>query len=130
MAVCLFDLDNLKKANDTCGHETGDNMLKEFAELLCQQTRTTDIRCRYGGDEFVVILKNLKDVNDVAKKVGEICKSFTEKSETEHFQAGCSAGVALCMEGEVPSSVLIARADRALYRAKRENKGGCCLWRQ
>lgn len=130
MAVCLFDLDNLKEANDTCGHETGDNMLKSFAELLCQRTRNTDIRCRYGGDEFVVILKNLKNVNDVVKKVGEICRMFTEKSETQHCQAGCSAGIALCMEGEIPSSVLINRADRALYRAKREKKGGCCLWRQ
>ncbi|MGN0399338.1 MAG: EAL domain-containing protein [Blautia sp.] len=127
-AVCLFDLDNLKEVNDTFGHDMGDQMLKSFADMLCRQTRETDIRCRYGGDEFLVLLKNLKDVNDAMKKGSDICRAFREQFEAEHLPVACSCGIALCMENEVPYTVLIEYADQALYQAKRENKGGCFLW--
>lgn len=126
LAVCLFDLDNLKEANDTFGHEMGDTLLKSFADMLCRQTRKTDIRCRYGGDEFLVVLKNLKNVNGAVKKGTKICNAFRE----QYPPAACSCGIALCMADDVPPAVLIKRADHALYQAKRVNKGGCCFWEQ
>ena len=128
LAVCLFDLDDLKMVNDTYGHDMGDRMLSAFAELLLRQTGGEDIQCRFGGDEFMVILKHLSDVETVMKKGTAICRAFHDRFAQEQLPASCSGGIALCGEDEKPSAELIKRADQALYRAKRENKGGCCLW--
>ena len=121
LAVCLFDLDDLKKINDTCGHEAGDRLIQSFADLLRCQTRAKDILCRYGGDEFMVILKQLNDGKAAMKKVTDICQAF---------QASCSVGIALCGSGDRNIGGIVRCADKALYRAKRENKGGCCLWNE
>ena len=128
LAVCLFDLDNLKEINDTHGHETGDRMIQSFADLLRSHTRTEDIQCRYGGDEFVVVLKCLDDVKTAMEKGADICRVFHDELQNEEFPVSCSVGIALCGLSEHPSAELIEHADQALYRAKRENKGGCCLW--
>ena len=119
LAVCLFDMDDLKKINDTCGHEAGDRLIQSFADLLRRQTRAKDILCRYGGDEFMVILKQLNDGKAAVKKVTDICQAF---------QFSCSVGIALCKSGNRNIGGTVRCADKALYRAKRENKGGCCLW--
>ena len=127
LALFLFDLDDLKMVNDTFGHEEGDKMIQSFAELLRRKTRNDDILCRYGGDEFVVILKRMNDI-DVAKKKGaDICRSFLNSLPNGHFHGTCSGGIVLCGAEEKPTAELIERADQALYRAKQENKGGCCV---
>ena len=128
LAVCLFDLDDLKKVNDTYGHDMGDRMIQSFADLLRRQTHEEDIQCRYGGDEFVVFLKHLPDEATAIKKGADICRFFYEHLTAEHLPAACSCGIALCQADEKPSAKLIERADQALYRAKREGKGGCCIW--
>ena len=118
-AVCLFDLDDLKKVNDTCGHDAGDQLIQSFADLLRRQTRARDILCRYGGDEFLVVLKQLNNKEAAVKKGLNICRTFRHS---------CSVGIALYGAEEKDMDRLIQRADQALYRAKRENKGSCCLW--
>ena len=128
LAVYLFDLDNLKQANDTCGHDMGDQMIQCFASLLRRQTRTGDILCRYGGDEFVVILKHLGLGEDAVKEGNEICEAFRKSLGISSMEPASSVGVVLCGTDERPSMNLIEKADRAMYRAKRENKGSCCLW--
>ena len=128
LAVYLFDMDNLKQTNDTCGHDMGDQMIQCFAALLRRQTRTGDILCRYGGDEFVVILKHLGQSEDALKKGNKICDAFRESLGVGSLIPACSVGIALCGPEERPSMSLIERADQAMYRAKRDNKGGCCLW--
>ena len=125
--LCLFDLDNLKCVNDSLGHDTGDRMIKAFAKLLCRMTRAEDIQCRYGGDEFIVILKGMEDRHSAMQKCGEICSAFRESMLEEGIDGSCSCGVAACGANEELVK-WIERADRALYRAKRENKGSCCLW--
>ena len=128
VAVCLFDLDDLKKVNDTYGHDAGDCMLRNFAEYLGQQTRGTDIRCRYGGDEFAVIMKHVNDSQTAAKKCQVICRGFREYVLEDNFSSACSCGIALCVSGEESFDDVIERADKSLYHAKQENKGNCCLW--
>ena len=130
LAVYLFDLDDLKKVNDTCGHEAGDAMLRTFGEQLRRYTRDGDILCRYGGDEFVVILRHISSVDTLRRKGREICGSLSGFALPDGLRASCSGGIALCGAGEKPSVELIERADQALYRAKRENKGGCFLWEE
>ncbi|MGN1414439.1 MAG: EAL domain-containing protein [Anaerovoracaceae bacterium] len=130
LAVYLFDLDNLKALNDTCGHEKGDRMILSFTEMLRSQTRSGDILCRYGGDEFVVILKHVGDETVALNKGASICRLFREKLSQDSLAAACSGGVALCGLDERPSEKLVERADQALYRAKEENKGGCYLWKK
>ena len=128
LAICLFDLDDLKKVNDTYGHEMGDRMLRGFADLLSKKTRSGDIPCRYGGDEFVLLLRRMVSPEAAITKATAICEAFHDFWEAEAFPAACSVGIAMCGEDELFSDELIEQADRALYRAKRENKGGCCLW--
>ena len=57
MAVYLFDLDDLKQINDTYGHEYGDRLIKKFGTLLSERTRSCDILARFGGDEFIAVIK-------------------------------------------------------------------------
>ena len=130
LALYLFDLDDLKAVNDGCGHRVGDEMICAFADLLRRSTRNGDILCRYGGDEFLVVLKRLREGDTAIKKGEDICRDFRNAYAGENFRASCSAGVVLCTTEEVPSMELIERADQAMYRAKREEKGHCCLWKK
>ena len=129
LAVCLFDLDDLKKVNDTHGHDAGDRMLRAFADLLRRQTRAEDIQCRYGGDEFVVILKQISSLETILRKGGNICQAFHGFQLPDGSCATCSGGIALCGSHEKLSEELISRADAALYQAKQGHKGTCCLWK-
>ena len=128
LAMCLFDLDDLKITNDSFGHDMGDRMIRAFADVLRKTTRAEDIKCRYGGDEFLVVFKHMADEKTAMKKGTAICDAFRDCAEPKGYSAACSVGVALCSAGEWPISKLIDYADQALYRAKRENKGGCCVW--
>ena len=128
LAMYLFDLDDLKKVNDRYGHEAGDQMLRSFSDLLRRQTRDGDILCRYGGDEFVVVLRHISSLETILRKSGEICGGVHDFSLPDGEKAACSGGIALCGTEERPSAKLLERADAALYRAKQERKGCCCLW--
>ena len=128
VTLCLFDLDNLKAVNDSCGHGAGDRMILAFASLLRANTRSGDILCRYGGDEFIVVLKRLSDAQVVLEKGEQICRALQESLVGEPFTASCSGGIALCPAKDRPGVWLIERADRALYCAKRQQKGRCMLW--
>ena len=106
----------------------GDQMIQKFAALLRSQTRAEDILCRYGGDEFVAILKHLGQSGEAVNKGQRICDAFRESLAGGSTGHACSAGIALCTVDEWPSVVLIDRADQAVYQAKRNKKGSCCLW--
>ena len=130
IAFYMFDLDNLKVVNDNYGHESGDYVLKAFSELIRRQTRDGDILSRYGGDEFLVVLKKIPS-SEVARNKGSIiCQSFRALQLPNHLPTSCSAGVVLCGEDELILKKLLVQADEALYQAKKESKGGCCLWQE
>ncbi|MGI6200076.1 MAG: EAL domain-containing protein [Christensenellales bacterium] len=127
-AVCMFDLDDMKKINDAMGHTAGDELLRGFARRLRERTRDTDILARFGGDEFVVILKHVGCAQSAVHKGDEICRAIEQECCGERIPVYCSAGVALWHEGDEIDEIL-RRADEALYEAKRERKRGCRLWR-
>lgn len=128
LAVYMFDLDNLKYINDAFGHMEGDRLIQEFSAILRTYTRGSDIVSRYGGDEFVVIMKRMWSEESARKKGDEICRRIRGIRFGDETSATCSVGVAM-WDGNKKMEEMLERADRALYCAKRASKGGCCLWR-
>ena len=142
-SVLFIDLDNLKYYNDTFGHPIGDLILKQFASVIKLCVPVIDFVCRFGGDEFVVLLTET-DTQDAIQTANRI---LTEIKKQSYFQPlmekelgcpisipdnkmnSCSIGITQYdPELEVNAEELISRADRALYQAKRNNKGGFILW--
>ena len=126
VGVLFVDLDHFKTINDSLGHETGDALLKIVADRLVRCVRSTDTIARLSGDEFTLVLQDLKreqDAGHVAQKVLEtVCRPATVGNQTIPITA--SVGIALYPFDATDPDVLIARADRAMYRAK--EKGGHC----
>jgi diguanylate cyclase len=119
VGVAMMDLDDFKRVNDTRGHLEGDVVLKNVGNVIKNSFRSSDIKGRYGGDEFIVMLTSyyLPDTDDV---VAEAEKDFaTELSEKSGI--GVSVGVAIWKEGESLDD-LIRVADQRLYRNKNARK--------
>ena len=123
VSICMFGLDNLKQVNEEQGYEVGDRFIEAFARIVEHATRNTDIKCRYGADEFIVIFKRLREESAVAAKVEEICAAYAKENIVEGLKPSCSAGIVLCGEETAPSARLIEQADKAMYKAKNENRG-------
>lgn len=125
MAVMLLDMDFFKAVNDTHGHDVGDSVLKEFALRLRRNIRGVDLACRYGGEEFVVLMPDtdLRQAQGVAERVrSAVAEKGFEMAPGLTLQITISVGVSLS-EGETDTpDQVIKRADIALYRAKREGR--------
>jgi diguanylate cyclase (GGDEF)-like protein len=109
LAVAILDLDRFKDFNDQYGHQAGDRLLKSAASAWSRMLRTTDLLCRYGGEEFSVLLPAA--TTDEASEVLERLRAVTPQGQT--FSAGLAG-----WDGQEVSDELVARADRALYAAK------------
>lgn len=124
-AVLFLDLDGFKGINDTHGHEEGDELLRQFGARLQQAVRKTDTVARLAGDEFVVVLELLADAADAADKAHSLSAAlqlpYHLKSVT--VSVGASIGVALHAPDDGRDlAALLARADFAMYAAKRGGK--------
>jgi two-component system cell cycle response regulator len=125
MALMILDIDHFKAVNDTYGHDIGDSVLKEFATRLKRNVRGVDLACRFGGEEFVVLMPDT-DVRQAESIAERVRQSVAERS----FEAGAgrmigvtvSAGVTLNESLTDTPETLLKRADVALYRAKREGR--------
>lgn len=130
-AGCLvfFDIDNLKKINDTQGHDVGDKLLKMMGDTLLTNCEH-DICCRLGGDEFLVFTKHITK-QEAADKVLRIIDDFEErKKEDERLApASLSAGMAMSKLEDTYSEVY-SRADKALYHIKQNGKKGYEFYRK
>lgn len=124
-AVFMFDLDDLKKFNDKYGHEEGDHLIIHFASLLRAHTRAEDILVRMGGDEFLVVMRRMRTLDNARKKGTAICRAFYKSRYAELDTAACSAGVTLWHAKESIHE-MIRQADEALYAAKAGGKEGAC----
>lgn len=125
LSVIMLDLDHFKRFNDTYGHDAGDAVLRATAELLLKSVRAEDIVCRYGGEEFIVILP-LADFKIACARAERIRATVHQLQLLYRGQAlgsiTVSAGVAgLPQHGVLPEELLQA-ADAALYRAKAEGR--------
>jgi diguanylate cyclase (GGDEF)-like protein len=129
-AVLFLDMDGFKLVNDTRGHEEGDELLRQFSGRILNSIRETDMAARLAGDEFVVILELLGDESDAAAKaqdlLGQLSRPYILASGS--VQVGASIGVALHMPDQAPDPArLLARADQAMYEAKRKGKSRIAL---
>ncbi len=121
LALLVFDLDDFKEVNDRIGHLAGDSVLAEAAERLRTATRTADVACRVGGDEFAVILPE-SGVTDGEQLFARIQQAISIEPIGQAGRVHISAGVTE-LTPEDDSISLFERADNALYRAKEAGKG-------
>jgi diguanylate cyclase (GGDEF)-like protein len=127
-AVMCLDLDGFKAVNDTFGHATGDLLLQGVAARLQACLREADIVSRIGGDEFVVLLMAVGSGEQAAIAARRIVDALSEPFDIDGqcVAVGCSIGIAITPRDATGHVALLKCADRALYRAKAEGKGG---WR-
>jgi diguanylate cyclase (GGDEF)-like protein/PAS domain S-box-containing protein len=121
ISLLMTDIDHFKKVNDVHGHQAGDHILKVVAQLMKKSFRKGDIVCRYGGEEFLVILPgtDVKGTAAAAEKLRATIESEKIEFEGKHIPITISIGVAQINIGVETYTETIARADASLYQAKR-----------
>lgn len=130
LAVFMIDVDHFKSFNDRFSHAAGDTVLREVANVLQKTTRSEDIVCRYGGEEFTVILPEISEESaleraDVLRIAVEALRTLVD--EGLHTEITISIGIALFPTHGNTSETLLRQADAALYRAKNEGRNRACL---
>ncbi|MEW6427223.1 MAG: diguanylate cyclase [Thermodesulfobacteriota bacterium] len=129
LSMLMIDMDRFKEINDTRGHLAGDKVLREVGKSIADQIRQSDYACRYGGDEFAILLPETgkKTAFDFAARLQQLIGSRpTVLANDEEIRAGISIGVASFPEDADSANRLVAAADTALYRAKHEGRGRVC----
>jgi len=125
--LVVLDLDNFKNVNDTYGHQVGDDVLKEFVELIQKNIRSDDVFARWGGEEFLLLLQHT-NIENALKKI-ESLRLFIDEHDFKHIgHLTASFGVAWKEENDDMHS-LIQRADKALYEAKDSGKN-CVVFKK
>ncbi|MBE7926247.1 diguanylate cyclase [Pseudomonas saudiphocaensis] len=119
-SILIFDLDNLKKINDTKGHHAGDEMILAVADTCRSTLRKTDTACRFGGDEFVLALPNTEreQALQFARRLHEQLREELSRFSVESTLATASIGIATMHLEDHSYEDTLKRADRALYNAK------------
>lgn len=126
VSLIMADLDHFKRINDRYGHQAGDALLQAWAELLRANLRSTDVLCRYGGEEFVIVLPR-SSLADAVSRAEEIRTRFEQlrlpaANGTKELGTTVSIGVAHAAADSLTAEQLIHAADAALYRAKAEGR--------
>jgi two-component system cell cycle response regulator len=130
IALLMLDLDYFKKVNDTYGHPAGDMVLSDVGEILKKHIRRNDLACRYGGEEFAVILPNVsKDSIYLAyERFREMVSTQSFKCESKQFHITVSIGIAFSNDAESAND-LLAHADQALYQAKESGRNRIVIYK-
>lgn len=126
MCLLVLDIDHFKQINDRFGHAAGDRALRIVADQLANRMRPDDLLARYGGEEFVVILPATDSDGGyrIAEQLRTCIESIAFRGEQQPVRITLSCGIASLRAGDSPDQ-LFDRADRALYRAKRDGRNRC-----
>jgi len=130
-AACMVDVDNFKQVNDDQGHQVGDQVLRQVAASIVGSVRPDDVVSRYGGDEFLVILRDADPA--IARSVAErICANLRRAPlalRNGNVPITLSIGIAVNDPSEeLDTQTLVSRADQALYHMKRRGRDGVTAW--
>ena len=125
LCVAMLDLDDFKRFNDTYGHDAGDALLREAGRLMREKLRKSDISCRYGGEEFVIVLPDSSMV-DAEQRIEQI-RALVKEVQIQHGNellaaVTLSAGLAQADEHNFDANELLRAADKALYAAKNSGR--------
>ena len=125
LGVLLFDIDHFKKFNDTYGHDAGDLVLKNMADVITSIFRESDIACRYGGEEFIIILPDTSI--EISKQRAEMLRNKVALMKLDHNgqdigRVTISVGVAAYPQHGETRDTLIKSADKAAYQAKKDGR--------
>jgi diguanylate cyclase (GGDEF)-like protein len=125
VAVMFIDLDGFKLVNDSFGHDVGDTVLRRVAQRLQASMRAEDTVSRHGGDEFLCIMMEANDERDIAKVAGKMITVIATPTEVGDVKliVKPSIGIAVYPKDGETAKELIAKADTAMYRAKRTCTG-------
>lgn len=128
MSILIFDLDHLKTINDVLGHHAGDDVILAVGDACRMVLRKTDIACRFGGDEFVVVLPNtdLQHAVQFAERLRECCNQALNRFSIDNTTVTVSIGVATMLPTDSSYEDVLKHADKALYEAKRQGKNQVC----
>lgn len=124
VAVLFMDLDNFKEINDSLGHEIGDKLLKMTADRLKIDVKEVDFVCRYGGDEFILMLENIQSNIEVEERAKRIIEAFQEPFQFAgiSWKISGSIGISIFPDDGADLAALIQKADNAMYQIKRTGK--------
>lgn len=125
----MIDLDGFKAVNDTYGHDTGDQLLRVVASRLRNLARTRDVVCRLGGDEFGILVPDLKKPQQIEALCRRVLAALTEPITVDGKEVEIGASIGACLYPEQAANLrqMLIRADQALYQAKLAGKG-CWRW--
>ncbi|WPO50155.1 sensor domain-containing diguanylate cyclase [Pseudomonas sp. S1Bt23] len=128
LTALLLDLDHFKRLNDTYGHLAGDQVLSGFARHLASCLRQSDIVCRWGGEEFIVLLKDTDSATalKIAEKIRLLIEQQRYTYEGKNMRLTVSIGVTTLQADDTLHS-LLSRADHAMYRAKQTGRNRTCV---
>ncbi|MEB3310717.1 MAG: EAL domain-containing protein [Snowella sp.] len=124
LAILFFDLDSFKNINNSLGHRIGDQVLKAFGQQIQSCIRSDDTLCRWGGDEFCVLLPHIKNADDTVKLTQRLFDKLRQPIEIEshEFHLKSSIGIAIYPQDGEDSETLLKNADTALHRTKKEGR--------
>lgn len=126
VSLLILDIDHFKAVNDTFGHDAGDDVLREFALRLRRSIRNVDLACRYGGEEFVVVMPDtdIAIASVVAERIRRniATEPFAVNQGTRLLDVTISIGLTARQDQADTADTILKRADQALYRAKRDGR--------
>lgn len=130
-ALFMIDVDDFKNINDSFGHQYGDSVIKDTADAITSVFRSSDLIARMGGDEFMVLMKDVGSGRAALRKAEELISAlqFSARSSTADLELSSSAGIALFKAGEKNFTELYDEADSALYQAKNSGKNRFMVFR-
>lgn len=130
VALLFIDLDNFKPINDALGHQAGDEVLQQLARLLQSQLSEQDVLSRFGGDEFVVILSQWQQQEELEQRIQQLlyCCQQEFLVQQQKVQLSASIGVTLAPQDGTDFHLLCKKADTAMYQAKRMGRNRFCWY--